>query len=653
MSIVEANPIPKAEPGLSWTPSDSADLYRIADWGNGYFGVNDSGHLTATSAGVDLLDIVEGLRARGISAPVLLRFSNILGDRLRAIRAAFDEAITENDYRGEYAAVYPVKVNQQRHVVHDVVSAGAELGFGLEVGSKPELLAVMAMSAPAPDRLIICNGFKDEAYIEAVVLATKLGRKIIPVVESMAELDLIIRFAERYGVRPAIGVRVKLSSAGSGRWQGSVGSKSKFGLYVTELLRAIDTLRAHNMLDCLQLVHCHSGSQTQNIRSIKDVVTELAHIYVEIAKLGAGVKYLDVGGGLGIDYTGMQANAPGSMNYTLEEFASDVVYRIGSVCDNHRIEHPTIITECGRAMVAYSSVLVFDVRGSTGPSVVSPPPREIRHEFPNDALPQPILDLQEALDAVTPKRVLECYHDAVQAREAALTLFSLGYLSLPLRALTERLFWAVCRKLQAVCARIDPDELPEELTTIDELLCDVYFCNFSMFQSLPDAWAIDQLFPIMPIHRLSEQPDHRAVLADITCDSDGQLDLFIGDERPARALPVHALDGQPYYLAAFLVGAYQEILGDLHNLFGDAHAVHVGVEDDGRWHIEEVVRGDTAGEVLGYVQYTPEKLFDVVERDCERAVRRGDMTIDETQTLLNFYDRGLRGYTYLGGIGRE
>ncbi|MCA9293629.1 MAG: biosynthetic arginine decarboxylase [Phycisphaerales bacterium] len=640
-----------------WSPAESASLYRVSDWSAGYFAVNEKGHLAATPTGeggptLDLLDVVEGLRERNITAPVLLRFTDILADRLRKLRDAFANAMKENGYSGKYLAVYPIKVNQQHQVVAELSEFGHALGFGLEVGSKPELLAVMALTTDTPDQLIICNGFKDARYIEAVILSTKLGRQIIPVVENMDEVRLIIDYARRYKVRPRIGVRVKLAAAGAGRWHDSSGARSKFGLTVSELLEMVSLLREHGMLDCLKLLHCHSGSQVQDIQRVKDVITELAHVYVELANQGAALEMLDIGGGLGVDYKGDQSNSFSSMNYTIEEFASDVVYRIGSVCDAYDMKHPTLITECGRAMVAYSSVLVFNVLGSTGPNKFDRAPSSIEAAVltqDKDEIPQPILDLQGAFDSVHPDRLLECYHDAQKARDEAMTLFRLGYLTLPQRAVAERLFWTTCLGIRDVRDK-HAVEL-EELDELDVILSDVYFCNFSLFQSLPDHWAIDQLFPIMPIHRLEEEPTRRAVLADITCDSDGKIDQFIGDGETPATLQLHPLTGQDYFLGVFLVGAYQETLGDLHNLFGDAHAVHIRLED-GVPAIEEIVKGDTVGEVLAYVQYDPPRFTTQLARDCERAVRAGVLTVQERQVLIDFYESGLASYTYLESAHR-
>lgn len=638
-------------PVPAWTPQDAADLYRVPAWSGGYFGVNDRGHVEAYPSGaagprIDIQEVIHGLSARGIDTPVLLRFSGILDHRLRSIRAAFENSMKENSYKGDYLAVYPIKVNQQRQVVHEVRDYGHQLGFGLEVGSKPELLAVMAMTVDTPNQPIICNGFKDARYIEAVILATKLGRRIIPVVENVRELRLIIHFSEKHKVRPTIGVRVKLATGGSGRWAESVGIKSKFGLSISEVLEAVATLKRHDLLDGLKLLHCHSGSQLQDIAQVKRCITELAHVYVQLKREGAvGLTMLDIGGGLAVDYQGSQTNRPSSMNYSLDEYASDVVYRIGSVCDAAEAEHPTIVTECGRAMVAHSSVLVFDVLGSTGPSELVD--RNLIDAAGNDEEPQPIRDLRAAIATAAKAngRMVECYHDADRAREEALTLFSLGYLTLGERALAERLYWTICALVQQGAARLE--EVPEPLVGIDDLMSETYFCNFSLFQSLPDTWAIDQLFPIMPIHRLETEPDQRAMLADITCDSDGKIDGFIGGQgTPERTLAVHRLNNDPYYLGVFLVGAYQETLGDLHNLFGDAHAVHIDIED-GQWTIGEIVRGDSIREVLSYVQYQPDALSRQLEKECERAVRGGGMSVRESRILITFYEEGLNGYTYL------
>jgi arginine decarboxylase len=645
----------KFNPAQPWAVANSLDLYHVQAWGKGYFGINDAGHVVVrpdTTAGreIDLFEVVEGLKARDLTAPVVVRFSDILAHRLRRLHDAFAQAITENDYKNRYAAVFPIKVNQQRLVVEEVYRYGKEFGFGLEVGSKPELLAVMAMTENAPERLIICNGFKDDSYIEAVTLATKLGRTIIPVVENFEELGLILKHAQAYGVRPRLGVRVKLFSEGSGRWSASAGEKSKFGLFITEILELFNVLKAHDMLDCLQLVHCHPGSQLQDIRRVKDAINELAHVYAELKLMGAGLQYIDVGGGLGVDYDGSGTNFSSSMNYTLTEYASDVVYRVASVCNARDIPHPMIVSESGRAIAAYHSVLVFDTLGSSALDkfrVSGDPALDYQG---SEELPQPVRDLFDAYRTVSERRLVECYHDALTAREQVLQMFNLGLLSLEFRGLAERLYWATCAKIRDQCRKLE--RLPEELEDLESILSDTYFCNFSVFQSLPDSWAIEQLFPIMPIHRLEERPTRTGVLADITCDSDGKIDRFVSLRDVKRTLELHELKpGAEYYLAAFLVGAYQETLGDLHNLFGDTHVVHVRLHDEGGWWIEEIVKGDTANKVLEYMEYDVAELYPALARDCERAIRDGRMTLAESQALKRFYERELDGYAYLEPAG--
>jgi arginine decarboxylase len=594
---------------------------------------------------IDLFEVVQGLKERELTAPVVVRFSDILAHRLKHLHDAFAQAIAENDYQNKYAAVFPIKVNQQRLVVEEVYRYGKPFGFGLEVGSKPELLSVMAMTEGSPDRLIICNGFKDDSYIEAAIIATKLGRTIIPVVENFTELPLILKHAEKYNVRPRIGVRVKLASEGSGKWRESAGDKSKFGLFITEMLEAVEILRAKGMLDCLQLVHCHPGSQLQDIRRVKDAINELAHVYAELKLLGAGLQYIDIGGGLGVDYDGSGTNFSSSMNYTLNEYANDVVYRIAAVCNKRGIPHPMIVSESGRAIAAHHSVLIFNTLGSSMLDQFKVTGREDQ-EYAGKEMPQPVRDLLDAYRTVTERRVVECYHDAVTARDQALQMFNLGLLSLEMRGLTERLYWATCAKIRDLTRKLD--EVPEELEALESILSDIYFCNFSVFQSLPDSWAIDQLFPIMPIHRLGERPTRRGVLADITCDSDGKIDKFVSLRDVKRTLELHAIaENDEYYLAAFLVGAYQETLGDLHNLFGDTHVVHVRFHEDGDWWIEEVVKGDTANKVLEYMEYDVADLHPAMARDCERAVREGRMSVAESQSIKRFYEGELNGYAYL------
>ena len=629
----------------AWKLHDAFETYGVKNWGKGYFSINKLGHLTVhpdknPDRSIDLKELVDQLRTRGIQPPLLLRFTDILKHRIGEIAAAFAKARDDAGYSGDYACVYPIKVNQQRHVVEEVLHFGKEHGFGLEAGSKPELLAVLALTNGTAETPIICNGFKDDEFVKMVVLARKIGKNIIPVVEKFTELELIVKYAEELGVRQPVGIRVKLASRGTGRWRGSAGYRSKFGLTLTEVLEAFEFLKSKGLEDCLQMTHFHMGSQVSNIRKVKDALTEATRVFVELYRLGAGLKYIDVGGGLGIDYDGSQTDFESSTNYTLQEYANDVVFRIKAVCDEAGVPHPTIISESGRALVGYHSVLVFDVLGTSNFDNCTAP-----DELPADA-PQPLQDLFTTHRELNKKNYLEGYHDAVQAMEEVLNLFNLGYLSIELRALGERLFWALCRKLQRLTAELD--YVPEELNGLPNMLSDTYFCNFSVFQSMPDSWAIDQLFPIMPIHRLTEAPTRRGVLGDITSDSDGKVDQFI-DLRDVRStLELHPYNGdEPYYLGGFLLGAYQEILGDLHNLFGDTNAVHVSLEEDGHANVDTVIKGDTVTEVLNYVQYSAEKLTDRIRKDVERAVRQGRISVTESRQFLRFYESGLEGYTYL------
>jgi arginine decarboxylase len=630
-------------------------LYEIERWGKGYFSIGEQGTVRVhpnkdPKRAIDLKQLVDGLQQRGIDLPILLRFGGILQHRLGEMHDVFQAAIQEHQYRGGYFCVFPIKVNQQRQVVEEVLEFGRPHQFGLEAGSKPELLAVAAVAHN--DTPIICNGFKDAEFIETVMLAQKIGRQIIPVVEKYTELELIFRYAEKVGVRPQIGFRVKLATRGAGRWQGSGGYRSKFGLTVTEILRALEELKARDMGDCFRLLHFHLGSQIPNIRHIKAALNESARIYVELVQRGAGLKYLDVGGGLGIDYDGSQTNFESSVNYTLQEYASDVVYHIQSVCDEASVPHPTIVSESGRAIAAYHSVLVFNVLGTSGVGDTNGHGDPRGEHNGQAALPpitnemeQPLLDLRSAYDNITLRNIQESYHDAQQALEMAMNLFVGGYLPLDQRSHAENMFWAICRKIQKLLRQVE--DVPEELQGLDALLSDTYFCNFSLFQSMPDSWAIKQLFPVMPIHRLAEQPTHNAVLGDITCDSDGKIEQFIDRRDVKRTLPLHAFNGEPYFLGAFLLGAYQEILGDMHNLFGDTNAVHVGMGPDGEPLLEHVIKGDTVREVLDYVEFDTNALVRKLRGDVEAAVREGKLDYAQAGRLLRFYEEGLQGYTYL------
>ncbi|MFN7938216.1 MAG: biosynthetic arginine decarboxylase [Bryobacteraceae bacterium] len=631
------------EPTDRWTTQDASDLYDVASWGKGYFSVGENGHLWVhptkdAQRCVDLKELVDQLKMRGIHPPILIRFGEILQHRLGEIHQAFKDAIAEHGYKGSYSCVYPIKVNQQRHVVEEVMEFGRPYKFGLEAGSKPELLAVLAIAGN--ETPIICNGFKDDEYIEFVMLAKKVGRRIIPVVEKFTELDLIIKYAEKVGVRPEVGLRVKLASRGSGRWKSSGGYRSKFGLTVSEALQALERMKSFGMGDCVKLLHFHLGSQITNIRQIKGAVIEAARCYVGLKRLGAGLEFMDVGGGLGIDYDGSQTDFESSVNYTLQEYANDIVYHIQNVCDDAEVPHPNIITESGRAIAAYHSVLVFNVLGVTAFGGEA----EVVENLPED-VEQPLIDLRETFRSLSVKNLLESFHDAQQSLDSALNLFSLGYLSLEQRSMAENMYWGICRRIQRLAHELE--YFPEELEGLEGLLSDTYFCNFSLFQSMPDSWAVKQLFPIMPVHRLREQPTRHAVLGDISCDSDGKVDQFIDRRDVKRTLPLHPFNGEPYFLGAFLVGAYQEILGDLHNLFGDTNAVHVRLGEQNEPILDAFVPGDTVREVLDYVQFNSRVLLEQFRKDVEAALREGRMGFEESGRLLRFYEDGLHGYTYL------
>ena len=628
-----------------WTVADSVDLYNVRRWGAGFFDVNDQGRLAVTPRGpagpaVDLKALVDELRERGIDLPILIRFSDILRSRIDQLNEAFAKAIEEHEYTAPFMGVFPIKVNQQRHVAQEIVQYGRPYKFGLEAGSKPELLAVLAM-LDSHEPLIICNGYKDIEYIDMALWGTKLGNRVIIVVEEFSELKRILQRAEVLDVSPKIGFRMKLSARGSGRWQESSGAKSKFGLTVTDMLRGVELLKQADMLPNLVLTHFHLGSQITNIRSIKDALAEAARIYVELARMGAGLGYFDVGGGMAVDYDGSSSNFPSSANYGLDEYVSDVVAAICETCSGADLPHPVIVTECGRAIVAYHSALIFNVLG-VSELAQQPVPQAI----PEDA--HTVLhNMLEMHDSITIKNFQEAYHDALALRDEALSLFKLGYLGLKDSGIMESIFWSACRKILRLMR--EKEYVPDELQGLEAQLADTYICNLSIFQSLPDSWAVGQLFPIMPIHRLDTEPVCRGILADITCDSDGRIDKFIDLRDVKNTLELHPFLGEDYYLGIFMTGAYQEILGDMHNLFGDTNAVHVSIKDDGQYFVDHVVDGDTIEEVLHYVQFSTEDLVARLRGNVERALRDRRINFRESAQILRSYEDGLKGYTYPGG----
>ena len=636
-----ARPDGEGEP-TSWI-DHCLDLYNVRGWGKDYFSINDAGHVQVHphgpgTASIDLKELVDSLRRRGIGLPLLLRFSELIQARVVELNEAFRHAIDEYGYQGVYQGVYPIKVNQDRYLVERLVAYGRPYKLGLEAGSKPELLAVMAM-LDDEDGLIVCNGYKDEEYVETALLATRLGRKVMLVAEKPSELRLIARVAARTGIRPHIGARARLATPGAGRWQESAGDRSKFGLSARDLVESVDYMRQEGLLDRFELLHFHLGSQIPAIRSVKDALREAVRVYVDLVKMGAPLGYLDVGGGLGVDYDGTGSDFASSLNYTLQEYANDIVYGVKELCDPAGVEHPTLVSESGRAMVAHHAALILDVLDVSEPAAGRLP--KVLPENAELSLKQLFLTWQ----GVSEGNVLESYHDAVAYRDQCLSLFHLGHLSLADRGLAEELYRSVCHEVLELSRRLDA--VPDELAGLEDALADTYYCNFSVFQSIPDSWAVDQVFPVLPIHRLDEEPSRRAVLVDITCDSDGKIARFIDAAEPKPVLELHPFTGDPYYLGIFLVGAYQEILGDLHNLFGDTHMVTVSLDGEEGYRIDSVVEGDTVNDVLAYVRYTRRELVDRVRRATEEALRAKRMSLEESKHLLDMFERGLAGYTYL------
>ena len=637
-ALVRVAPLPQK----SWTIEDSEKLYRIQGWGEPYFSINAAGHVTVSPKGdrggsLDLCELVESLKQRNLALPLLIRFSDILEDRIERLNSCFARAIARYNYKNVYRGVFPVKCNQHRQLIQDLVRFGQPHHFGLEAGSKPELMIALA-TLKTPGALLICNGYKDRDYIETAILAQRLGQTSVIVLEQIEEVELAIAASIALGIKPILGVRAKLTTKGVGRWGGSTGDRAKFGLTIPEIIRAVGELEKAGMLDCLQLLHFHIGSQISSISVIKEAIREASHIYVELAKLGANMNYLDVGGGLGVDYDGSKTNFHASKNYNMQNYANDVVAGVKDACDERKIQVPIIISESGRAIASHQSVLVFDVLGTSDvPREVPEPVDENAHQIPRN--------LYEIYQSISPENYQEVYHDAIQFKEEAVSLFNLGYLGIAERAKTEQLYWACCNKIQGIARQ--KEYVSEDLEDLEKVMASIYYINLSVFQSVPDSWAINQLFPIMPINRLDEEPTQRGILADLTCDSDGKIDQFIDLRDVKSVLELHTLKpGEPYYLALFLGGAYQEIMGNLHNLFGDANAVHIQLTPSG-YHIEHVVKGDTMKEVLSYVQYDAESLVESIRRQTEAALQQNKITLSESQLLLQNYERSLSQYTYL------
>lgn len=626
-----------------WTIEDSKELYNINGWGTSYFGINENGNVFVTpckdQGQVDLREVMDELALRDVTAPVLLRFPDILDNRIEKTSSCFKRAAEEYNYNGENFIIYPIKVNQMQPVVEEIIGHGRKFNLGLEAGSKPELHAVIAIQCQS-DSLIICNGYKDQSYIELALLAHKMGKRIFIVVEKLNELEIIARMAKKLNVRPNLGIRIKLASSGSGKWEESGGDASKFGLNSSELLEALELLDKNDMRDCLRLIHFHIGSQITKIRRIQTALREASMFYIQLHKMGYNVDFVDCGGGLGVDYDGTRSpSSESSVNYSIQEYVNDCISTFVDAANNNCLPHPNIITESGRSLTAHHSVLVIDVL-----ETASLPEMPEEYE-PDDNSHQLVKELYKIWDNLNQRNMLEGWHDAEQIREETLDLFSHGIVDLKTRAEIESMYWSVCREINILAKHLK--HTPEELMSLDKLLADKYFCNFSLFQSLPDSWAVDQLFPIMPIGRLNERPTRNATLQDITCDSDGKITNFVTNRHNSHVLPVHSLRrNEPYYLGVFLVGAYQEILGDMHNLFGDTTAVHISVKDN-KYHIDQIIDGETVAEVLDYVQYNPKKLVRQLETWVTKSVKEGKITLEEGKEFLGNYRSGLYGYTYL------
>ena len=626
-----------------WTIEDSKELYNINGWGTSYFGINQEGDVFVTpckdNTQIDLRDVMDELALRDVAAPVLLRFPDILDNRIEKTASCFQQAKKEYDYKAENFIIYPIQVNQMQPVVEEIISHGRKFNLGLEAGSKPELHAVIAVQCQS-DSLIVCNGYKDQSYIELALLAQKMGKRIFIVIEKLNELDIIAKAAKKLDVKPNLGIRIKLASSGSGKWAESGGDASKFGLTSAELLQTLKKLDAIGMHDCLRLIHFHIGSQITKIRRIQTALREAAQFYINLHKMGYNVDFVDCGGGLGVDYDGTRSSSSeSSVNYSIQEYVNDCVYTFVDAANKNNIPHPNLITESGRSLAAHHSVLVIDVLETAS---LPEMPEEFEAKETDHQL---VKDLYEIWDNLNTRNMLEDWHDAEQIRDEALELFSHGIVDLKTRAEIESMYWSVCHEINMLAKQIK--HVPEELRGLDKILADKYFCNFSLFQSLPDSWAIDQLFPIVPIQRLDEKPSRNATLQDITCDSDGKIANFVTGGHIGHVLPVHPLKrNEPYYLGVFLVGAYQEILGDMHNLFGDTNAVHISVKD-GKYHIDQIFDGETVEDVLDYVQYNPKKLVRQLETWVTKSVKQGKISLEEGKHFLSNYRSGLYGYTYL------
>jgi len=630
---------------VDWTTEDSADLYNIKGWGEPYFGINDLGNVTVSiprypKHSLDLVELIKSLKLRNIGAPLLIRFPDILGDRMARLQECMDKAISRYNYTGQYQGVFPIKCNQHRHFLEDLVNYGKQFNFGLEVGSKAELIIALASleQSEVSQSLLMCNGYKDREYIETALLATKLGQKPIVIIEQLPELALTLDISKELDIKPVLGVRAKLDSKGTGRWGNSTGDHAKFGLTITEIVEVIQHLASLDCLDYLQLLHFHIGSQISAIGVIKNAIREASQVYVQLARLGANMQYLNVGGGLAVDYDGSKTNFAASKNYNMQNYANDIIAQVKDACHLAKVAVPTLVSESGRAIAAHQSVLIFDVLSTSNIPSIDVCTLKI------DA-PLILRNFWETYQSIDETNLQESYNDAIQFKREALSLFNFGYLSLSDRAEIEKLYWSCCSRISTIIE--NQTEIPEDLANLAQVMAVTYYANLSIFRSIPDAWAIGQLFPILPLQHLDQKPTIKGILADITCDSDGKIDQFINRKDAKKILELHPLNNNldPYYLGLFLVGAYQEVMGNLHNLFGDTNVVHIKITAHG-YQVDSVIPGDSIQEVLSYVKYDGEDLLEIMRRRTENALENQSITLEEARKLLENYAHSLNNYTY-------
>ena len=628
----------------SWNIKNSAEMYGVENWGGGFFNINKDGEVTVSLRkgdslqAVSLYQIIKGLEERGITMPVLMHFPDLVFNRIDRINKSFHAAIKEYGYNGYYRGVYPIKVNQQQHIVEEMVRFGAPYNYGLEAGSKPELMIAIS-SIKSKEPLIICNGYKDEEFIDIALYGAKLGLNIFLVIERPGEANTIISRARKIGVKPNIGIRAKLSSSVGGKWSESAGAHSVFGLTASQMIDVIDLFKKEHMIDCLRFLHYHMGSQIPDIRHIREAAGEAARIYISMVREGAPMEYMDIGGGLAIDYDGSRTTFENSKNYSMEEYCRTVIDLLKDTFDDAEVKHPNIVSESGRAVSAYSSVLVFNIL-------------DVNSLIPENGIPEiheklneNIINLKDILNAINIKNIQENYHDAIFYRDELRNLFQIGKVTLRERAIAEELFWLVIKKISGLAG--DLKYIPEEMKMLESIMADVYFGNFSLFQSLPDCWAIDQLFPVMPLHRLGEQPANHAIISDTTCDCDGKIDKFIGLHDIKRSIMLHTLKkNEDYILGVFLVGAYQETLGDLHNLFGDTHVIGIVMNEDGEIELTREISGDSVSDVLSYVKYDTQLLLEQIRTIAELGVKEKRVTAKQRKEIMSAFEEGMRGYTY-------